>query len=127
MSKQAFEFRIESWMAWPLKVLLIGPKSQEILIDHANLKLRMGWAFQTTVPLTSIITARPVERRVYGWGVHGWRGKWLVNGSSSGLVEIHIDPAERAWSGPIPIKLRRLTVSVTEPEQFAAACSSPPT
>jgi hypothetical protein len=34
--------------------------------------------------------------RVTRWGVHGWRGRWAVNGSSKGMVELTIDPPVRA-------------------------------
>ena len=51
--------------------------------------------------------SRPSDGRVWGWGAHGWRGTWLVNGSSSGLVRDRARPCRprpaRPWiagSGP---------------------------
>jgi hypothetical protein len=58
---------------------------------------------------------------VYSWGVHGWRGRWLVNGSPKGIVELTIDPPVRAHVAGLPITLRTLSVSVTDPDALIAA------
>jgi hypothetical protein len=81
----------------------------------------MGWGFRGTIPLSSIKNAEPNDDRVYAWGVHGWRGRWLVNGSSNGMVELTIDPPVRAHVAGVPIKLRTLWVSVTDPDALIAA------
>ena len=57
--------------------------------------------------------------------VHGWRGKWLVNGSSSGLVRIDLEPPAHARTGPVPITVRELTVSVDDREELVAALALP--
>lgn len=37
------------------------------------------------------------DRDMYGGiGVHGWRGRWLVNGAVSGIATLEIDPPARA-------------------------------
>ncbi len=56
-----------------------------------------------------------------GWGVHGWRGRWLVNGSSHGIVVLGIDPPARARTLGLPVRLRELAVSLEDPVGFAAA------
>ena len=48
------------------------------------------------IPRDHIASFSPGRGMVLGWGVHGWRGRWLVNGSSKGLVRLEIDPAVRA-------------------------------
>jgi hypothetical protein len=60
---------------------------------------------------------------VYSWGAHGWRGRWLVNGSSKGIVELTIDPPTRAYVMGVPVTLKTLWVSVTEPEALIEACT----
>ena len=50
-----------------------------------------------------------------GWGAHGWRGEWLVNGSSSGIVRIELEPPGRAKVCGVPVELRVLRVSVEDP------------
>jgi hypothetical protein len=54
---------------------------------------------------------------------HGWRGRWLVNGSSKDIVELTIDPPVRAYVMGAPIDLRTLYVSVTDPQALIAACA----
>ena len=54
-------------------------------------------------------------------GVHGWRGNWLVNGSTTGIVSILLDPPGRALAVGFPVKLRQLRVSVEDPSALVAA------
>jgi hypothetical protein len=54
--------------------------------------------------------------------LHGWRGRWLVNGSSKDIVELTIAPPVRAYVMGAPIKLQTLYVSVTDPQALIAAC-----
>jgi hypothetical protein len=90
-------------------------------VGDGVLRARMGWAFSLETPLESVLRAQHDDRRVWSWGVHGWRGKWLVNGSSSGLVRIDLEPGAHARTGPVPITVRELTVSVEDPEGLIAA------
>jgi hypothetical protein len=55
--------------------------------------------------------------------VHGFRGRWLVNGSSKGVVELTIDPPVKAKIVGVSTTLRTLLVSVTDPEALIAACA----
>jgi hypothetical protein len=55
--------------------------------------------------------------------VHGFRGRWLVNGSSKGVVELTIDPPVQAKIVGVSTTLRTLLVSVTDPEALIAACA----
>ena len=79
----------------------------------------MGWAFRAAVPVGQITGVRPRARLVGGIGVHGWRGRWLVNGAATGLLSITIDPAVRAWATGIPVHLRELTLSLEDPEALS--------
>jgi hypothetical protein len=60
------------------------------------------------------------DGRVTGWGVHGWRGTWLVNGSADGLVRLDIDPPVKARTAMVPVRLRTLRVSLADPTAFLA-------
>ena len=115
------ELRYERWFL-PLSAPLgLGPGQSEVRIEDGNLRVAMGWGFRATIPLSSIKTAAPNNDRVYAWGVHGWRGRWLVNGSSKGMVELTIEPPVRAHVMGVPITLRTLWVSVTDPDALIAA------
>jgi hypothetical protein len=57
--------------------------------------------------------------------VHGGRGRWLVNGSADGLVEITIEPPCYLGRGIDTLfriqKVNSLTVSLVDPGGFIAA------
>ena len=82
----------------------------------------MAWGFSADVPRSAIADARRWEgRRPLSIGVHGWRGRWLVNGSRQGLVVIDVDPPHRARVAGVPVSLRELIVSVEHPDDLVAA------
>lgn len=106
------------------RVTGMPPRSAWVEVDDERLQVRMGWGFSADIPRSSIAAARPLEgRRPLSIGVHGWRGRWLVNGSRSGLVVIDIEPAERARVCGVPVSLTELTVSVGDPDGLVAALS----
>lgn len=87
---------------------IVGLRRSHAYVDVGpdEVHVNMGWAFDLTVPRSSIRSAAEDHGRVLGWGVHGWRGEWLVNGSSSGLVRIELDPPRRARMIVVPVQLR---------------------
>jgi hypothetical protein len=104
-----------------MTVFLCGPRQCRVQLDGDRLRVRMGlagWAFAGSVPRRSIKTARTVRGPVLAWGAHGWRGRWLVNGSSRGLVQLTIEPPARGRCLFVPIKLKELTLSLEQPDQF---------
>ena len=106
-----------------LSVLGAGPGFSGMSLDGDRLKVRMGWMFRAEIPVASITGAEPHQGLVGGIGVHGWRGTWLVNGATKGVVSVNIEPPARARVLGVPVKLRTLQVSVEEPEVFLAALS----
>lgn len=107
-----------------MRVLGLSPSGSWVELDDERLRVRMGWAFTLDAPRESIRDARLDDRRVWSWGVHGWRGRWLVNGSSSGIVRIDLNPPGRARTGPVPITVRELRVSVEDPEGLVEMLSA---
>jgi hypothetical protein len=121
-----FAMRYSPFMRVLLTLMLAGPRRTRIHVDDRGLDLRMGaggWCYATRVPRSSVrsVESRTDPLRLWGWGAHGWRGRWLVNGSMRGLVEIAIDPPARARCLGWPIRLRTLIVSVEEPAAFVEA------
>ena len=104
-----------------LSVLGLGPRHSGLDLDPGRLRVRMGWAFIATVTRSQIRSAARWDGLVGGIGVHGWGGRWLVNGAASGLVTLEIDPPARAWVIGAPVKLRSLRVSVEDPDALLAA------
>jgi hypothetical protein len=102
---------------------IVGSRCR-VEIDEAQLHVRFAWAFRLHVPLADVVSAATDDGRVLGWGVHGWGGRWLVNGSSSGLVRVVFDPPARAHTAGIAVRVGVLRVSVDDPEGLVDAISS---
>ncbi len=121
VSARRFEFRYDSWFG-PLQGLLgLGRSRSHVTVGDGVVEVRMGWGFRAIVPIASIVAVESTEqpgRWWWGWGVHGWRGRWLVNGSMRGLVSVTIDPPSPARTIGFPLQLRELVVSLEEPEAF---------
>ncbi len=103
-----------------LSVLGMGPRWSRIEIDDETVRVRMGWAFRATFPRSSITAITLPSGRVLSRGAHGFLGRWLVNGAGDRLVTIAIEPRVRAYVSGWPIRLRELTLSVDDPDSFAA-------
>ncbi len=77
-----------------------------------------GWTFSADVPRSSITAIDQVSGPVWAWGAHGWKGRWLVNGSSDGLVRLTLQPPVRGRTLGIPLRVRELTLSLADPDGF---------
>lgn len=115
-----YAFRYDRWCGWLLGLLGHGRRLSRVRVDATTVDVRMGLAFRASVPRASVVQAAPYDGRVWGWGVHGWRGRWLVNGSSQGLVTLTIDPPTPARVLGIPVRLRQLIVSLVDRDAFLA-------
>jgi hypothetical protein len=83
----------------------------------------MGWAFRSDIPRSSI-TGASRHPGTIRWtaGAHtNLRGRWLVNGAGSGIVELAIDPPAEGWSGGFPVRVRSLLIGLEDPDGFLAA------
>lgn len=63
-----------------MAVIGLLPGSCSVEVTDEAVAVRMGWAFRASIPRSSIRAVRDDHDRVGGWGAHGWRGTWLVNG-----------------------------------------------
>jgi hypothetical protein len=82
--------------------------------------------FHLDIPRSSVRSAARSARSVRGTiGVHGGRGRLLVNGSYNGLVELAIEPPCYTSRQPSTLFLRSkvssLTISLVDPDGFIAA------
>src|SRR5712691_7331677 len=96
-------------------------------VDGTEIRVRMG-SFKLDIPRDSVRSVRRSQARVGRTaGVHGGRGRWLVNGSADGLVELAIDPPAHVTPsidtlfGLGQSWVRQLTVSLDDPDGFVAA------
>ncbi|MEP7111897.1 MAG: hypothetical protein ABI862_01405 [Ilumatobacteraceae bacterium] len=101
--------------------MFAGPRQcwAQFTAETLNVRMgRLGWAFNAAIPRSSISEGEPYDGPVFGWGAHGWRGRWLVNGSSQGLVTIRINPPARVRAVFIPLRVSELTLSLEDPSSF---------
>ncbi len=110
------DFRYDRWCGWLLGLFGSGRRFSHVTMSDDVIRVKMGWSFRSEIPRSSVISAARSEGRVFGWGVHGWRGRWLVNGSSHGLVTLLIEPPAPARVCGVPVRLRELTVSLVDPD-----------
>ncbi len=104
-------------------LLASGPAHSGIVVDETDLQVAMGISFQGRSPRRAVTSVRALPDTVISRGVHGWSGAWLVNGAGDGLVEMFLDPPMKARILGFPVKVRRLTVSVEEPDALVEALS----
>lgn len=120
MSGKRFGISYGSFNRALLTVLGMGPERSHVTVSDDTVTVRMGWAFRSDIPRTAVTSSRLDDDKIWGWGVHGWGAKWLVNGSSSGVVRLDLDPAVPSKVGPFGVGLRVLRVSVEEPNALVA-------
>jgi hypothetical protein len=118
------ELRYEPWYVRLSVPIGLGPKKSEVRVADGALHVKMGWAFNALIPLASITNAEVPKERAFTWGVHYSGGRWLVNGSTKGLVALTIEPPVQAKAVGRSVQLRSLWVSVTDPDALIAATTS---
>jgi hypothetical protein len=101
-----------------LKLTLSRNATVELTADTLTVKLGVTWGAE--IPRSSITAAGYDPLRTISIGAHGWRGDWLVNTSTTGLVVLTIDPEARGRCLGYPIRLRRLHLSLADPDAFLA-------
>lgn len=118
-------FRYDQWCGWVLGLLGSGRRRSRVLVSESELDVQLGLAFRGVVPRSSIQAARQWQGSVFGWGAHGWRGKWLVNGSSKGIVVFDVEPPAEARVLGFKVSVRELAVSMEDPEGLCRALDMP--
>jgi len=121
---QRFEISYARWCGLLLGLLGMGRRHSGVIVGPDTVRAQMGWSFDVTIPISSITAVRPYDGRVTGWGVHGWRGRWLVNGSSLGIVEFSLEPPTPSKVVLFNGQLRRLLVSVDDRDGLLAALTT---
>ena len=102
-----------------------GSRRGTVELTADSLAVRLGLTWSATIPRASVKAARKDPMRTISIGAHGWRGDWLVNTSTHGLVELTIDPAATGRCLGVPHRLHTLHVSLADPEAFLAELGTP--
>lgn len=120
-SGKQYRFSYTSLTRKLFTVLGIGPARSSVEVNRDAVRIRMGWAFDLEIPRSSIKSVMRASKPFgYGAGVHGWRGRWVVNGSNDGIVRLVLDPPPSGRTLFIPIKPRELFLSLEDPAGFIA-------
>ena len=126
MESEEFAFSYNQFMSVLMLPFFAGPRHSSISVNDDVVMVRMGvagWTFAADLPRLSITEVSCVDGPVMAWGAHGWRGRWLVNGSSRGLVRLTIADGARGRVLGFPIRVRELTLSLADPDAFVRAVS----
>jgi hypothetical protein len=116
-----FPIRFDPWYRVLSIAVLISPSDSFVEIDDQDVVVRMAWAFRARFPRSAIASTNVVSGKVVSRGVHGFSGRWLVNGSGSGILSIVLNPIQTAHVIGLPVQLRELVVSVDDPRALAEA------
>ena len=106
--------------SWLLTLLVMPQGLSYIEVDGDAIKVRMSYAFRarfTRGDVSAVTTNRPV----LSVGVHGWRGRWLVNGAHRRIARITLALPVRARVLGFPVQLRELLVSVDDVAELQRA------
>ena len=104
--------------------LFMPPAKSYVEVDGGEVRVRMSWGFAAQFPKSAVKGVSRLARKPISRGVHGFAGRWLVNGSGNGIVIIDLDPPQRGYVMGFPVKLRQLMVSMEEAERFMVVLSN---
>jgi hypothetical protein len=119
-----FPITFESWYRVLSTILGLPPSSAYIEVTAEQVEVRMGWAFRSRFPRSAVSSASALDIRPLSRGVHGFGGRWLVNGAGRDILRVELSPPQRAHVMGIPVRLRELLVSVGNPSVVAAAVTT---
>ena len=102
-------------------VLGMAPRHSAVDVGEETVDIRMGWAFHASFPRSAIVGVRHADPVRWTRGVHGYRGRYIVNGAGHDLVAITLDPAQRGVMVGFSVNVSEVTVSVDDPNGLVAA------
>lgn len=123
---ERFELRVDAF--WRPIVVPFGgtdARSYAEISDDGQLRVRFGFLFDHSFPLATIERAAGV--RPPWWEGFGWRTSFMGSvgllGSHDGCVEVRFREAATVRM-PLPVRCRRLTMSLKLPREFIAALAA---
>jgi hypothetical protein len=116
-----FPIAFDGWSRALLTFAGAPPSTAYVDVAGEHVEARMGWAFRARFPRSAVASALPDDMEPLSRGVHGFGGRWLVNGAGRGIVSVRLDPPQRAYVLGFPIRLRELLVSVHDVPGLVAA------
>ena len=113
--KARFSIRFDAGYRVLSSALFLAPSQSFVETEGDEVRVRMGWAFRARFLRSEVASASDSRTRPLSRGVHGFAGRWLVNGSGQGIVSIDLEPRQRGYVMGFPVRLRQLPVSVDSP------------
>ncbi len=101
--------------------LFLTPSSSFVQVEGDEVRVRMAWGFRARFPRSAVVSATEYQQKPLSRGVHGFGGRWLVNGSGKGIVTINLEPSQHGYVLGFPVRLRNLLVSVEDPAGLMTA------
>jgi hypothetical protein len=97
--------------------------SPNVEVDDTAVRLRAG--LHVDIPRSSIVSATVGRARfVDGVGIHGWGGRWVVNGRMGYVAVLRVQPATQGHLYGVPVRIRELLVAVADPAALVRELSS---
>ena len=122
---QRFPIRFDEWYGVLSRVLFLSPIDSYVEVDSQQVRIQMSWAFRACFPRAAVVSAVNTTERPLSRGVHGFAGRWLVNGSGQRILTIDLIPSQRGYVMGFPVRIQQLLVSVTEPEALTVILRKP--
>lgn len=120
-TKARFPIRFDAAYRVLSAALLLAPSGSFVEVEADEVRVRMAWGFRARFPRSAVVSVTEHRQKPLSRGVHGFAGRWLVNGSGEGLVNIALEPRQRGYVMGFPVRLRNLLVSVEDPAGLIAA------
>jgi len=116
-----FPIRFDLFSRLLMTPLGMGARRSRVHIEGDTVHVRMGWAFHATFARSTVVGCSPTRRALLTRGVHGWRGRWLVNGAGQPLVDIELTPGQHGRVLGWRVRLIHLIVSAADPNGLIEA------
>ncbi|MGO9877233.1 MAG: hypothetical protein ACLPVY_25930 [Acidimicrobiia bacterium] len=118
-----FSIRYSKPWRWLLPIFLLPARLAYISIDDDVVKIRMSWAFRAKFAKSTVAEVSDFHP-VVSIGVHGFRGRWLVNGAHRPIARIRLSEPIRGRIIGLPLAVREILVSVEDRDTLRSALSS---
>ena len=119
-SAMRYDISFDGWYRALSTMVGLPPSASYLRVDGQQVEVRMGWAFRSRFPRSEVASVSELGRKPLSRGVHGFAGRWLVNGSGRGVACIRLRATQRAHVLGFPIRLKCLMVSVADPFALAS-------
>ncbi|MDO8390707.1 MAG: hypothetical protein Q7V57_09480 [Actinomycetota bacterium] len=116
-----FSIRFDLFSRLLMTPLGMGKGFSRVRIAGDTVHVCMGWGFRAKFPRAAVSAVARAPKVWITRGAHGWRGRWLVNGAGDGLVELTLQPTQRARVLGFPVRLGHLIVSLDDPDGLMEA------